>query len=241
MSTLPKLAGFLAMLRLLGGIQLSAGLVPVALTTLVLVGLLTMTVGNCAALVQTNCRRMLAYSSVAQSGYLLLGVAGILVQGELVRSVLVYLSAYVVMTLGFFAGLCSTAGSPNQKLDLEELDGLSGKNVLVGGAMTVCLLSLIGIPVTAGFWGKFFILRDLLAPSTSLLIIGAIVMVANSAIAAVYYLGLLMRVNTNQVSSGGAASLSNAHDCASTDLPATIACVACAALTLIWFVFPKWM
>ncbi len=91
LSTLPKIAGFVAMIRLLGGTELNASLASMALPTLVFLALITMTIGNCAALLQTSSRKLLAYSSVAHSGYLLLGLAAVLQQGTAPNSVLAYL------------------------------------------------------------------------------------------------------------------------------------------------------
>lgn len=238
LSTLPKIAGFVAMLRLLGGPALQSGLAPVALNTIVVLALITMTVGNFAALAQKNCRRLLAYSSVAHSGYLLMGLAAALVQGTGAQSLIMYLSAYVVMTLGFFAGVTAIFERTDENLDLDDLQGVTQKNLLLGASMTVCLLSLIGIPITAGFWGKFMILRDLIAPQNTLLLVGAIFMVVNSAIGAIYYLAMLIRVNTQKPTEG---SQSETRTTSIVDLPAFATCVICAATTILWFIVPKWM
>lgn len=249
LSTLPKVAGFVAMIRLLGGPVLESGLAPVVLNTIVVLALITMTVGNLAALAQNNVRRMLAYSSVAHSGYLMIGLAAALVQGIGAQSVMMYLSAYIVMTLGFFAGVVAVFDRTDVKLDLTDLQGVTQRNLVLGAALTVCLLSLIGIPVTAGFWGKFMILRDLIAPENTMLLVGAIAMVVNSAIGAVYYLGMLVRVNgsangeseTNRVKANDSTAEISAAGQASLDLPAAATCVICAATTLLWFILPKWM
>lgn len=235
LSTLPKIAGFVAIARLLGGPELQAGLVPTALNTIVILSLITMTYGNFAALAQTNCRRLLAYSSVAHSGYLLMGLAAALVQGSTTQSVIIYLSAYVVMTLGFFAGVTALHERTDENLELGDLEGVTQKNLLLGASLTICLLSLIGIPITAGFWGKLMILRDLIAPHNTMLLVGAIIMVINSAIGAVYYLSMLVRVNSGNVATDRESKSSIL------DMPAAATCVICAATTILWFIVPKWM
>lgn len=237
LSTLPKVAGFVAMIRLLGGPELQLGLSSVTLNTIVVLALITMTFGNFAALAQSNCRRLLAYSSVAHSGYLLMGLAAALASGSSAQSVIIYLSAYIVMTLGFFAGVTAIDDRTDQSLELSDLQGVTQKNLMIGASLTICILSLIGIPITAGFWGKLMILRDLIAPQNSLLLVGAIAMVANSAIGAVYYLSMLIRVNTTKQKDGEEASTSPL----TLDLPAAATCVFCAATTILWFIVPKWM
>lgn len=235
LSTLPKIAGFVAMIRLLGGTELNAGLATLALPTLLVLALITMTLGNCAALIQTGARRLLAYSSVAHSGYLMLGLVAVLIQGTSPTSVLSYLGAYVVMTLGVFAGISAIQTRSDGEVDLQDFTGVTHKNAWLGASMTICLLSYIGIPLTAGFWAKFGIFQDLITPNNNVLIIAAIIMAVNAVIAAIYYLSLIIRLNTLVESSAQPKEVSNSVS------PALVTCIACAGLSLVWFFFPRWM
>ena len=150
---------------------------------------LTMTVGNVTALVQRNIKRMLAYSSVAHAGYLLVGmVAG----GEAGGSaVLFYLIGYAFMTLGAFAVVIALGrrGQPNEKLD--DYNGVGFRSPFLGAAMAVFMLSLSGIPPLAGFVGKFYIFSAAVKSGyVGLAIIG----VLNSVVSVYYYVGVLVRM-----------------------------------------------
>jgi NADH-quinone oxidoreductase subunit N len=150
---------------------------------------LTMTVGNVTALLQTNIKRMLAYSSVAHAGYLLVGmVAG----GEWGGSaVLFYLLAYSLMTLGAFAVVIAIGrrGEPNERLD--DYAGVGFRSPFLGAAMTVFMLSLAGIPPLVGFVGKVYIFTAAVkAGYVGLTVIG----VLNSVVSVYYYVGVLVRM-----------------------------------------------
>lgn len=235
LSTLPKIAGFAAMIRLLGGETLSINLAANVVPTLMILALITMTLGNSLALIQKSWRRLFAYSSVAHSGYLLLGLAAALQQGIGAQAVLAYLAAYSVMTLGVFAAIATLHGSYDKDLQLSDLRGLTQKSWWIGISLSICLLSLIGIPLTAGFWAKFNIFQIAVTANDSLLLFGAVVMAINAVIGAVYYLSLLASINGwDSTKEAKPLEISFAS-------PATVACVACAVITLLWFVFPKWM
>ena len=150
---------------------------------------LTMTVGNVTALMQRNIKRMLAYSSVAHAGYLLVGmVAG----GEAGGSaVLFYLIGYAFMTLGAFAVVIALGrrGQPNENLD--DYAGVGFRSPFLGAAMAVFMLSLSGIPPLVGFVGKFYIFSAAVKSGyTGLAIIG----VLNSVVSVYYYVGVLVRM-----------------------------------------------
>jgi NADH-quinone oxidoreductase subunit N len=150
---------------------------------------LTMTVGNVTALFQRNIKRMLAYSSVAHAGYLLVGmVAG----GELGGSaVLFYLIAYTLMTLGAFAVVIALGrrGAPNE--NLEDYAGVGFRNPFLGAVMLIFMLSLAGVPPLVGFIGKFYIFT---AAVKSGYIALAVIGVLNSVISVYYYVGVLVRM-----------------------------------------------
>jgi NADH-quinone oxidoreductase subunit N len=150
---------------------------------------LTMTVGNVTALAQRNIKRMLAYSSIAHAGYLLVGmVAG----GEAGGSaMLFYLIAYAFMTLGAFAVVIALGrrGQPNENLD--DYNGVGFQSPFLGAAMAVFMLSLSGIPPLAGFVGKFYIFSAAVKSGyVGLAIIG----VLNSVVSVYYYVGVLVRM-----------------------------------------------
>lgn len=235
MASLPKVAGFIALIRLFGGDQLDAGLVPSALNVLVILALISMTYGNLGALAQTSWRKLFAYSSIAHSGYLLLGLAAVLVRGSGPQPVLAYLVAYSVMTIGMIAGMATMLNASDKDASLEDMQGIFSQRPWLAAAMTVCLLSLVGMPLTAGFWAKFYILSESIASQHPLLRIGAIVLVINSAIAAMYYLGMMYRFYVKR------GVESQPLDSQSQFSTAGLTCVICAVLTIVWFVWPAWM
>ena len=150
---------------------------------------LTMTIGNVTAIRQQNIKRMLAYSSVAHAGYLLVGmVAG----GELGGSaVLFYLIGYMLMTLGAFAVVIALGrrGAPNERL--EDYNGVGFRYPFLGAAMIVFMLSLAGVPPLVGFIGKFYIFSAAVkAGYVGLAVIG----VLNSVISVYYYVGVLVKM-----------------------------------------------
>jgi NADH-quinone oxidoreductase subunit N len=149
----------------------------------------TMTVGNVTALLQRNIKRMLAYSSIAHAGYLLVGmVAG----GEAGGSaVLFYLIAYAMMTLGAFAVVIAIGrrGQPNETLD--DYAGVGFRSPFLGMAMIIFMLSLAGVPPLGGFIGKFYIFSAAIKSGyVGLAVIG----VLNSVISVYYYVGVLVRM-----------------------------------------------
>ena len=150
---------------------------------------LTMTVGNVTALLQHNIKRMLAYSSIAHAGYLLVGmVAG----GEAGGSaVLFYLIAYTLMTLGAFAVVIALGRRGQANENLDDYAGVAFRSPFLGVAMVVFMLSLAGIPPLGGFIGKFYIfIAAVKAGYVGLAVIG----VLNSVISVYYYVGVLVRM-----------------------------------------------
>jgi len=162
--------------------------------TLYALSILTMTLGNLAALRQDNIKRMLAYSSIAHAGYLLIGVIAMVVVGDEARGpLLYYLLAYtltVVGAMGVVAWLGRDEKSPSgERLRLEDWAGMGQRNPAAALAMTVFLLSLGGFPPTAGFFGKFYLFRVALEkPILMPLVLAAI---ANSLISVYYYLRVI--------------------------------------------------
>ncbi|MFL6208918.1 MAG: NADH-quinone oxidoreductase subunit N [Pyrinomonadaceae bacterium] len=206
----PKAAGFASFMRvfLIGFPFIAASTAQAApihdvwLNTLYVLAILTMSVGNLAALVQTNVKRMLAYSSIAHAGYALVGfvAAGAALeevqQREAVAAVVFYLLSYAVMNLGAFAVVTMIARNGDRRTEIEDYNGIGFRAPALAFTLTLFLLSLIGIPLTAGFMGKVMVFRAALnlssapggAKYTALVVVG----VLNSAVSVYYYLRLVV-------------------------------------------------
>jgi NADH-quinone oxidoreductase subunit N len=149
---------------------------------------ITMTVGNVAALLQTNIKRMLGYSSIAQAGYLMVGLATVGMaagNGALGQNGLIFfLMSYAVTNLGAFIAVIAISN----KIDSDEIDkyaGMGKRAPLLSAALTLCLISLIGLPPTAGLIAKVYIFSGAVHNGLLWLVIVAVI---NSAISAFYYL-----------------------------------------------------
>ncbi len=188
MSVGAKLAGFAALVRLL-----QAAFNPTYseswMLVLAILAALTMTGGNLAALLQKDVKRMLAYSSIAHAGYILVGIAAANASG--VRGVLFYAVAYTFMTVGAFAIACVVERREDFSSRLEAFAGLSRYRPWLAAAMAVFMFSLTGIPPLVGFWGKLFVFRAAVEANMSWL---AILGVVNSAISTYYYLGVVVQM-----------------------------------------------
>jgi NADH-quinone oxidoreductase subunit N len=149
--------------------------------------IVTMTVGNVAALTQTNLKRMLAYSSIAHAGYILMGVVAGTPRG--ITAVLVYLMVYTFMQLGAFAIITMLRREDTIGEDLKDLSGLHGRNPWAAFSMLFFMLSLGGIPPTAGFMGKFWLFGAAIEAGYVWL---AIIGVVNSALSLYYYLRIVV-------------------------------------------------
>lgn len=189
------------------------------------VAILTMTGGNVAALTQSNTKRMLAYSSVAQAGYVLIGVTAGTTRG--VSAVLFYLAAYAVMQLGAFAVVVLLRRADAIGDELKDLSGLHARQPLAAFAMLVFLLSLGGIPPTAGFMGKFRLFSAAIeAGYVGLAVVG----VLNSVLSLYYYLRIVVFMYARRDTTGADPVLSPA-------LGVTLA--AAAAATVVLGVYPS--
>jgi NADH-quinone oxidoreductase subunit N len=149
--------------------------------------LATMVVGNFAALAQANLKRLLAYSSIAHAGYVLVAVAAHSETG--VQAVMFYLAAYAFMNVGAFAVVSHLAREGERYVAVDDLAGLGSRQPVTAALLTVFLLSLIGVPLTGGFFGKFYVFK---AAIDANLIWLAVLGLLNSAVAAYYYLRLVV-------------------------------------------------
>lgn len=148
--------------------------------------ILTMTYGNFAALAQRNIKRMLAYSSIAHTGYLLVGLTALIrAKSTGAEGILFYLLAYTFMNVGAFAVVAYMAKKDETAFDLESYNGLGKRAPLLALAMTMFMFSLAGIPPLAGFFGKFYVFSA--AIKANLLDL-AIIGVLNSALSVYYYI-----------------------------------------------------
>jgi NADH-quinone oxidoreductase subunit N len=149
--------------------------------------LLSMTIGNFAALTQSNVKRLLAYSSIAHAGYVLVALTARSQIGT--AAAMFYLAAYALMNVGAFAVVAHIAGRQEKYVEIDDLAGLGARQPLLAAAFSVFLLSLIGVPLTGGFFGKFYVFK---AAIEAQLIWLAVLGLLNSAVAAYYYLRILV-------------------------------------------------
>ena len=159
-------------------------------TVLLCLAVATMTVGNLAALVQTNIKRMLAYSSIAHAGYIFIAVCATSGQSFefAISSILFYLIAYGLMTLGAFAIVIYASPSQDKNM-ISDYAGFGFRAPILGIAMILFMLSFIGVPPTAGFMGKFYLFGSAIKSQLFWL---AIVGIINSVISSYYYLRVLV-------------------------------------------------
>ena len=185
MATGVKVAAFVAFARLLMEAFPSAASVwqPV----IGVLALVTMVVGNLIALAQRSVKRMLAYSSIAHAGYLLVALWPGTHLGA--GSVLLYLFAYVLTTLAAFALLASLGRGGERHVQFDDLAGLASSRPWTSAALAICMLSLLGFPGTVGFIGKWTILQAVIAEQHYVL---PVVLVVTSVVSAGYYLPLIM-------------------------------------------------
>jgi NADH-quinone oxidoreductase subunit N len=196
LSSGPKAAAFAVMLRVFFTAFGSEQLAGAWFWALWISAVLTMFAGNLAALVQSNVKRMLAYSSIAHAGYILVAFAA--QTGLGIAAVLFYLAAYALMKIGAFTVVSHLGESGERRLDIRDYAGLGVKQPFTAAALSLYLLSLLGLPVTAGFLGKLYIFNAAIdaasAPGglSQPMMALAILLAVNSVIAAYYYLRVIM-------------------------------------------------
>ena len=183
MSTAPKAAAFALLLRVV--YEMFPSLHSVWAPLLWIVAVLSMTVGNLAALRQQNVKRMLAYSSIAHAGYLLAAFAGMGNAGIAAASF--YVAAYAAMNVGIFAVVTVVSGYEENLPLIQDFRGLIYRSPLLGGLLIFFLASLVGIPFTGGFFGKFYSFSAAVGGGAVWL---AVIGLLNSGLAAAYYLRL---------------------------------------------------
>jgi NADH-quinone oxidoreductase subunit N len=165
------------------------------LTALAVLAIITMTVGNVVAIVQNNVKRMLAYSSIAHAGYALIGfiaagAADTLEQrNAAITAVIFYLLTYAVMNIGAFAVVQLIGRVGDRRTEVEDYNGIGFQSPILAFSLTLFLLSLLGMPLTAGFIGKIMVFRAAVDKGFYVLVVIAVL---NTAISAYYYLRLII-------------------------------------------------
>jgi NADH-quinone oxidoreductase subunit N len=182
MSTAPKAAAFAVLLRVVFVINVHA-----IFWVIWIAAALSMTLGNVSAFVQDNVKRLLAYSSIAHAGYVLVAFAAAPQLGT--SAVMFYTAAYAAMNLGAFAVVTHFANAGERYVTLEDYEGLGRSSPLLAATLTIFLLSLIGIPMTGGFFAKFYVFS---AAVKANLIWLTIIGVLNSGVGAYYYLRIIV-------------------------------------------------
>ena len=186
MSTGPKAAAFAVLLRVVFTIN-----APGRFGLLWATAALSMTLGNIGALVQSNVKRLLAYSSIAHAGYLLMAFAVMGAENSVagISAAMFYTASYAAMNVGAFAVVSHFANAGERYVTLEDYEGLGRSSPLLAATLTIFLLSLIGIPMTGGFFAKFYVFS---AAMKAHLIWLTLIGVVNSAIGAYYYLRVIV-------------------------------------------------
>jgi len=233
MSIMAKIGGFAALLRVLvialPLLVVNDDVAAAWQTSLWVISGLTMIVGNLVAISQTNIKRMLAYSSIANAGYILMAVAAAgtaSVAGMATQSALVYLLAYTFTNVGAFAVIIMLERNDGTGTDIADFVGLSRSQPLLAMAMAIFMLSLTGIPLTAGFTGKWLVFQaSLEAGLVPLAIIG----VLTSVLSAYYYVRIIVNM---YLVDGKAAQPASEHVAVSWSLYAAL------AGTLLLGIFP---
>lgn len=189
--------------------------------------IVTMVVGNLAALAQTNLKRMLAYSSVAHAGYLLTAfVAAPILAGE---AMLFYLVAYAAVNLGAFGTIAALSRAGREPLALRDVAGLAERRPALAAALALFLVSLTGIPVTAGFVGKFYLFNAAVSVGWVGVLL-ALVGVVMSVVSAYYYLRVVVAMYMREPV--------GEDDWSPVSPAASFALAVCAAFTLVLGVWP---
>jgi NADH-quinone oxidoreductase subunit N len=232
----PKAAAFALLLRIFATVPAATHFWFWAFWIL---AVLTMFAGNLGALVQTNIKRLLAYSSIAHAGYILVAFAAVtsMAQGGRAEAaaayaaVLFYLLSYALVKLGAFTIVSQLGGTGEKNLSLDDYAGLSQRQPVVAAILSIYLLSLLGLPVTAGFFGKFYIFK---AAVNSHLLWLAVLMAINSVIGAYYYLRVIVVMYMREPSADATAAAP-----VNFPLPVNVVLAVTAVGTILFGVLPN--
>ena len=207
LATGSKAAAFASFVRvfvlgfpLIKGAEASGYLHEAWITGLSVIAIATMTFGNIAAIMQNNIKRMLAYSSIAHAGYALVGFlgagaltsAGVAARDAAIASVAFYMLTYAVTNLGAFGIVALVGQKDDRRTEFEDFNGLGFRSPVLSFTLSLFMLSLLGLPLTAGFMGKVLVFRPALEAGSTLLTIVVVAAVLNTVISAYYYLRLIV-------------------------------------------------
>ncbi|MDM7922781.1 MAG: NADH-quinone oxidoreductase subunit N [Pyrinomonadaceae bacterium] len=205
MATGPKAAAFASFIRvfvigfpLFTGVQASGYLHQSWISALAIIAIITMFVGNVAAVMQNNVKRMLAYSSIAHAGYALVGFVGAglatnaAARDAAIAAVAFYMLTYAVTNLGAFAIITLLGQKNDRRTEFEDFNGIGFKSPVLSFTLSLFMLSLLGLPLTGGFIGKVLVFRPALEAGNILLTITVVAAVLNTAISAYYYLRIIV-------------------------------------------------
>ncbi len=226
MSAAVKAAGFVVLIRVL--MVAFDGMQETWYPVLWWLAALTMVVANLIALVQSNVKRMLAYSSIAHGGYLLVALAA--ANDTAAAGILFYLMIYTVMNIGAFGVLICVAGQGEDRLQLEDYSGFGFQKPALGMMMTIFLLSLAGFPGTAGFMGKIYLLQGAVASQLWYL---SVILVMASLLSYWYYLRVAWFMWMRPAPAG------DTHARVVTPMGIRFALLASAGVILFFGVFPQ--
>lgn len=240
LSFVPKVAGLVALMRLI--VPAAAGetavhswmMIPAATSVLWWLAVITMFTGNLMALMQSDVRRLLAFSSVSHAGYMLVGlVVGMQSASQVsgINALLFYLAVYGVMTLGAFAVLTAAARTDRRIQTLDDLSGLSQTKPAMALILSVFLFSLTGLPPTAGFLGKFNLFFAAWSEGSESSRWLACLLAVNAALGAWYYLKLIGVMYLRD-------PVDRSSDVNSNEAPSVVAAVLCTIGTIGLFLAP---
>ncbi|RYZ22096.1 MAG: NADH-quinone oxidoreductase subunit N [Chitinophagaceae bacterium] len=218
MATVVKAAGFIAFMRLF--MNAFSSIAPQWKLLVAIIVAATLFIGNITAVFQQSVKRMLAYSSIAQAGFMMMAVYAL--NSDAQEGLILYGAAYSLATIGIFAVLIRM-----QDQSFEGFNGFARQQPLVAGALVIFVLSLAGIPLTAGFLSKFYMLRATIASGSLVLALFAVLM---AAISVYYYFRLLQAMYFREGNAGATLQLSGGFK-------ATL--VALAAITILLGLFPQ--
>jgi NADH-quinone oxidoreductase subunit N len=188
----PKFAAFAITIRLL--VEGMLGLAVDWQQMFIVLAVASLALGNVAAIAQRNLKRMLAYSTIAQMGFVLLGLSAGVVSGNTLSagnaysSAMFYIVAYVLTTLGTFGLIMFLSRQGFESEEIDDLAGLAQRSPWVAGVMTVFMFSLAGVPPMVGFFAKLAVIQALVSTNVTLYIVLAVVAVLFSLVGAFYYL-----------------------------------------------------
>jgi NADH-quinone oxidoreductase subunit N len=232
MSTAPKAAAFAVLLRFLFNatpIYRSHWILMIEILAVA-----SMTIGNLGALLQRDVKRLLAYSSIATAGYIL--VAFTAAPADAVASACFYTAAYAAMNAGAFIVLTQLSGFDEKLRSIDDFTGLALKRPVLSALFGFFLISLIGIPFTGGFFGKFYVFSAAVHSGHTWL---AIVGLANSGVACFYYLRLLSALYSRPATDAAADIPNDIPTPTRITIPAALALTATAAATLCLGILPN--